>query len=75
MKLSERIDDMRQTGMHGAKMFNLLDECYALARRVEGAAKVKVRGKVGEVCTVAISHDYCGQRVALVPVEGGSDVH
>ena len=44
----------------------------ALARRVEGAAKVKVRGKVGEVCMVPVSHDYCGQRVALVPVEGGA---
>lgn len=42
-------------------------EAAALARRVEGAAKVKVRGKVGDVCMIPVSHDYCGQRVRLVP--------
>jgi len=42
----------------------------ALARRVEGAAVAKVSGKVGDVCMVPVSHDYCGQRVRLVPEVG-----
>jgi hypothetical protein len=49
-------------------LIQLLREASELARRVEGAPKVKVRGKIGEVCTVPVSHDYCGKRVALVEV-------
>lgn len=30
------------------------------------APKVRVRGKVGEVCMVPVSHDFCGQRVRIV---------
>ena len=33
---------------------------------VEDAPKVRVRGKVGEVCMVPVSHDFCGQRVRIV---------
>ena len=33
---------------------------------LEGAPKVRVRGKVGEVCMVPVSHDFCGQRVRIV---------
>ena len=78
MKLSERIDEMRHTGMHGAKMFNLLDECAALARRVEGAA---VRNVVGQQWDDVFAREgnvvWCsdlnpGQRVALVTVEVGA---
>ena len=47
-----------------------MSEAAALARRVEGAAVAKVRGKVGDVCMVPVSHDYCGQRVRLVPEVG-----
>jgi hypothetical protein len=35
-----------------------------------GAPVAKVRGKVGEVCMVPVSHDFCGQRVRLVREEG-----
>lgn len=76
--LSERLEDASIQGFADSaptlpvNVARLLREAAALARRVEGAAKVKVRGKVGEVCTVPVSHDYCGKRVALVPVEGGA---
>ena len=33
---------------------------------VQDAPRVKVRGKVGEVCMVPVSHDFCGQRVRIV---------
>ena len=70
--LSERLEAEAKLrrGCGQVHIVKLLDDAAALARRVEGAAKVKVRGKVGEVCMVPVSHDYCGQRVALVPVEG-----
>ena len=46
------------------------DELAALKRRIAEAPKVKVRGKVGEVCTIHVSHDLAGQLVALLPVGG-----
>ena len=67
MKLSERIDDLRECCELPQAALNVIHECYELARRVEGAAVAKVRGKVGDVCMVPVSHDYCGQRVRLVP--------
>ena len=56
--------------MYPTELAALIREAAALARRVEGAAVAKVRGKVGDVCMVPVSHDYCGQRVRLVPEVG-----
>jgi len=39
--------------------------------RIEKAPKVKVRGKIGEVCTIHVSHDLAGERVALLKMEDG----
>lgn len=39
-----------------------------LALEMMDAPVVKVRGKVGEVCMVPVSHDFCGSRVRLVRV-------
>jgi len=33
---------------------------------VQDAPKVRVRGKVGEVCMVPVSHDFYGQHVRIV---------
>jgi len=66
--LSERLEAITKApgiAMHAAYV-EAIREAAALARRVEGAAVAKVRGKVGEVCMVPVSHDYCGQRVRLV---------
>lgn len=41
----------------------------ALQARIDGAIKVRVRGKVGELATVCVSHDLAGKRVALVVLE------
>ncbi len=38
---------------------------------VDAAPRVGVRGKVGEVCMVPVSHDYCGKRVRIVPDDLG----
>lgn len=38
----------------------------ALRARIEAAPVVRARGKVGELCTVVVSHDLAGKRVRLV---------
>lgn len=39
--------------------------------RMEAAPSVKVRGKVGELATICVSHDFVGKRVRLVLEESG----
>ncbi len=41
----------------------------ALEAALRGCTQASVRGKVGEVATLFVSHDLAGKRVALVPVE------
>lgn len=50
----------------------LRNERDALRAMIDGAPLVRVRGKVGEVCMLPVSHDFCGKRVRLV-VEDGHD--
>ena len=41
----------------------------ALRARIDGAPVAKVRGKVGELATTAVSPDLVGKRVALVVID------
>lgn len=70
-KLSERLGEVRDKYGMAYEDAGALDEAAELARRFEAAPKVKVRGKVGEVCMVPISHDFCGKRVRIVPEKEG----
>lgn len=71
-KLSERLWDMRvHTPDLDEDDLATLDEAAELARSFEAAPTVKVRGEVGEVCMVPISHDFCGKRVRIVPEREG----
>lgn len=70
-KLSERLELVRDKFGMAYEDAGALDEAAELARSFEDAPKVKVRGKVGEVCMVPISHDFCGKRVRIVPEKEG----
>jgi hypothetical protein len=52
-----------------AEVYRLRAERDALRGRIEDAPTAKVRGKVGEICMVPVSHDLMGKRVALVVIE------
>lgn len=62
-----------QSGLarHVDRVCTLTAERDALRARIDGAPTAKVRGKVGEICTVPVSHDLMGKRVALVVLEDG----
>ena len=79
-KLSDRLDrEARAWAEWNAEHPNdqspsteeLLREAAALARRVEGAVHGYVDG-FGSIHAAGIESDYHGQRVRLVPVEGGA---
>lgn len=38
----------------------------ALVAEIDGAPVVKVRGRVGEMATICVSHDFVGRRVRMV---------
>lgn len=46
-------------------------ELAELRKRVAEAPKAKVRGKIGELATVCVSHDLAGKHVAIVPLREG----
>lgn len=72
--LAERLDALAEKYGMMYDDLDLMGEAIALARRVEAAPKVRVRGKIGEVCMIPVSHDFCGKRVRLVVCEeGGAD--
>jgi hypothetical protein len=57
-----------EIGYFGAG-YDILNRYADLLERIEKAPVAKVRGKVGEIATIAVSHDLAGKRVALVEVE------
>ena len=46
-------------------------ELAELRKRVAEAPKAKVRGKIGELATVCVSHDLAGKHVAILPLREG----
>jgi hypothetical protein len=62
----ERFDSIASNFM--AEHATTIIRALAVMEAVEAAPVVKVRGKVGELATICVSHDFVGQRVALVRV-------
>jgi hypothetical protein len=54
-----------------AKVQILEEQVKALNRMLEEAPIVKVRGKVGELAIIVVSHSLVGKRVRLVEVDDG----
>lgn len=69
-KLSERLSSnaLAYALLGETELPALLREAAAAVRAVEDAHVVRVRGKVGDVCMVPVSHDFFGKRVKLVEV-------